>query len=64
MNTIPQALFDTLDIIQGASFSNVPVSYHQDDLAYAWRFLKSYIGSQGTFNSYRREVERLLQIRH
>lgn len=31
------------------------------DVNVSRRFLKSYGGSQGTFNSYRREVERLLQ---
>lgn len=33
----------------------------QEDYRRALDFLKSYIGSLGTFNSYRREVERLLQ---
>jgi integrase len=33
----------------------------QNDFNYTLNFLKSYTGSQGTFNSYRREAERLLQ---
>lgn len=33
----------------------------QPDFNYCLNFLKSYTGSQGTFNSYRREAERLLQ---
>ncbi|MGQ3892213.1 tyrosine-type recombinase/integrase [Legionella sp. CNM-4043-24] len=33
----------------------------QSDFRYSLEFLKSYCGSQGTFNSYRREAERLLQ---
>ncbi|WP_115706999.1 tyrosine-type recombinase/integrase [Legionella sainthelensi] len=33
----------------------------QNDFNYTLSFLKSYTGSQGTFNSYRRESERLLQ---
>ncbi|RUR13351.1 site-specific integrase [Legionella sp. km772] len=33
----------------------------QSDFNYSLNFLKSYTGSQGTFNSYRREAERLLQ---
>lgn len=33
----------------------------QSDFNYTLNFLKSYTGSLGTFNSYRREVERLLQ---
>ncbi len=60
MNLIPIALFDTMHNIQSANFSQVPAHYNPDDLVHAWRFLKSYTGSQGTFNSYRREVERLL----
>ncbi|KTD64986.1 tyrosine-type recombinase/integrase [Legionella shakespearei] len=36
-----------------------PRFYH--DFSYTLSFLKSYTGSQGTFNSYRREAERLLQ---
>ncbi|HLF66812.1 MAG TPA: site-specific integrase, partial [Gammaproteobacteria bacterium] len=59
MNQVPQALFDTMDNIQSACFKDKP-AYHLDDLTHAWRFLKSYTGSVGTFNSYRREVERLL----
>ncbi len=33
----------------------------QNDFNYSLNFLKSYTGSLGTFNSYRREAERLLQ---
>jgi site-specific recombinase XerD len=33
----------------------------QNDFNYTLNFLKSYTGSLGTFNSYRREAERLLQ---
>lgn len=33
----------------------------QQDFHHTLNFLKSYTGSQGTFNSYRRETERLLQ---
>jgi len=39
----------------------IPDARFQSDFHYALNFLKSYTGSQGTFNSYRREVERLLQ---
>ncbi len=33
----------------------------REDYVHALAFLKSYKGSQGTFNAYRREIERLLQ---
>lgn len=39
----------------------LPDMRFQNDFNYALSFLKSYTGSQGTFNSYRRETERLLQ---
>lgn len=39
----------------------LPDTRFQNDFNYALSFLKSYTGSQGTFNSYRRETERLLQ---
>ncbi|MBA55698.1 MAG: integrase [Pseudomonadales bacterium] len=38
-----------------------PVSGADIDLEYALKFLYSYNGSTATFNSYRREIERLLQ---
>ena len=39
----------------------LPDIHFQNDFNYCLNFLKSYTGSQGTFNSYRRETERLLQ---
>ncbi|ARM35298.1 site-specific integrase [Legionella longbeachae] len=39
----------------------LPDARFKNDFNYALSFLKSYTGSQGTFNSYRRETERLLQ---
>ncbi len=39
----------------------LPSSEFQNDFNYTLNFLKSYTGSLGTFNSYRREAERLLQ---
>jgi site-specific recombinase XerC len=54
-NPFRQKVFDTgvhsADDIPGAD----------DDLEYALKFLFSYNGSTATFNSYRREIERLLQ---
>ncbi|KTD20537.1 Site-specific recombinase [Legionella lansingensis] len=39
----------------------LPNPKFQNDFYYSLNFLKSYVGSLGTFNSYRRETERLLQ---
>src|SRR3990167_844058 len=61
MHNIPTPLFDSL-----IHFKELPVnvidldSEKKADLNSAFLFLKSYVGSQGTFNSYRREIERLL----
>lgn len=41
-------------------YSYLKEGYHLNDIQIATRFLKSYKGSQGTFNSYRREIERLI----
>lgn len=49
----PLPLFDSLEFIDCCNFLN-------DDVQKVSEFLKSYKGSQGTFNAYRREVERLL----
>ena len=44
-----------------ASFLTQKVNDADTDLEYALKFLYSYNGSSATFNSYRREIERLLQ---
>lgn len=55
-------LFDTLDHIhKNVDYVILPPGPFQQDFNHALNFLKSYRGSQGTFNSYRRETERLLQ---
>lgn len=41
-------------------FSYLKEKYNLDDIKISIAFLKSYNGSRGTFDSYRREVERLL----
>lgn len=55
-------LFDNLNYLH-KNHENVvlPDPRFQNDFNYTLNFLKSYTGSQGTFNSYRREAERLLQ---
>ncbi|MBA4697150.1 MAG: tyrosine-type recombinase/integrase [Legionella sp.] len=55
-------LFDNLQSLH-KNHENVklPSSTYQKDFDHTLNFLKSYTGSLGTFNSYRRETERLLQ---
>lgn len=56
----PIALFDQPEYI-GKNTSNLKSSsFHVVDYNQALSFLKAYNGSYGTFNAYRREVERLL----
>lgn len=58
----PLPLFDALQYLD-----DNPISPHHyphidpNDIKHALAFLKSYKGSRGTFNAYRREVERLIQ---
>jgi site-specific recombinase XerD len=56
----PLAIFDDLKYIDNTNMQLVGTEYEQDYLK-ARTFLKFYIGSQGTFNSYRREIEKFLQ---
>jgi site-specific recombinase XerD len=72
----PQALIDNLNyLLPPAIQANLIIKQHpsillqpnntiqliHDELSHSLRFLMSYDGSQATFNTYRREVERLLQ---
>lgn len=57
----PIPLFDNLDAID-ASRKKAPTNlYSESDYRHASEFLYSYRGSDATLNSYRREIERLLQ---
>ncbi len=58
----PIPLFDTLELLSSMP-SNFPVAieHSQQDYFHSIQFLRSYRGSEATFNAYRREVERLLQ---
>lgn len=57
----PLPLFDTMEHIGNVfNLSNQPAHFVETDYTCAIKFLQSYNGSQGTFNAYRREVERLL----
>ena len=58
---IPQAIFDSPELIDvRRAPAHVPSSFHEDYYQAA-RFLLSYQYNAQTFKSYRREVERLLQ---
>jgi site-specific recombinase XerD len=58
----PLALFDSREYIGLLKdHPSVENGMMQEDIKYALSFLMSYKGSIGTFNSYRREIERLLQ---
>lgn len=59
----PTPLFDTLEHLkkQAIHFPKLDHGDAQLDYQHALQFLYSYRGSLATFNSYRREIERLLQ---
>lgn len=57
---IPQAIFDSLSQINGSGIQADKKLFSQDFIS-AWEFLKQYSGNQATFDSYRREIERLFQ---
>ena len=59
---LPLPLFDNLENLESTQidFSRY-VKINIDDFNQAKAFLSCYRGSQGTFNSYRREIERILQ---
>lgn len=54
----PLPLFDSVDHIH-RDVTHISQE-HRSDFEKSREFLRSYSGSQGTFNSYRREIERLL----
>lgn len=57
----PLPLFDSLAHLPQQSYSTaLSASYSMEDIQKAANFLSAYKGSPGTFNAYRREIERLL----
>jgi integrase len=55
-------LFDNINFLhKNRENAVLPDARFHKDFEYSLGFLKSYLGSMGTFNSYRREAERLLQ---
>lgn len=62
MKTAFLPLFDSMNHLHKNDENAVlPHARFQHDFKHTLQFLKSYVGSLGTFNSYRRETERLLQ---
>ncbi|OGV52094.1 MAG: integrase [Legionellales bacterium RIFCSPHIGHO2_12_FULL_42_9] len=62
MKTTILPLFDSMENLhKNADNAILPDVSFRDDFIYALKFIQSYTGSLGTFNSYRRETERLLQ---
>lgn len=61
MRRAPVACIDTMQHIDDCVAPSDLTPGQVNDYEMAITFLKHYTGSQGTFNSYRREVERLLQ---
>ena len=57
----PLPIFDSLEYIDKAIVEMPSHIKYRDDFYHAVAFLQCYKGSIGTFNSYRREVERLMQ---
>lgn len=58
---LPIPIFDQAQFLHAHMRPQHLSEAYQQDYAYSVEFLKSYAGRLGTFNSYRREVERLLQ---
>jgi site-specific recombinase XerD len=55
-------IFDSIETLDhDDAFAHLTENYNLQDIEQAKNFLKAYKGSFATFNSYRREIERLLQ---
>lgn len=59
--TIPVAIFDQAEFLHAHHLPSHLEPTYSADYGHSVEFLKSYAGRTGTFNSYRREVERFLQ---
>lgn len=59
---VPTPLFDTLEnFLHTPDALSISPHFAGTDFSAAYEFLKQYSGNQATFESYRREVERLIQ---
>jgi site-specific recombinase XerD len=56
----PKALVDSLEFINAQQIPSYLTPAQKKDFSISLKFLRSYSGSEGTFNAYRREVEKLL----
>ena len=61
MRRAPRACFDTVKHIDDIVAPGYLTTSQRNDFGMAKSFLQAYTGSLGTFNGYRRDVERLLQ---
>jgi len=62
LHEIPLAIFDTIHTIKKITLSShITLEFANNDFELARNFLREYDGNEATYNSYRREVERLLQ---
>ena len=61
LTPVPIAIFDSMENMNiDFNYSYLPSDYNINDIHIAAKFLQSYKGSKGTFNSYRREIERII----
>ena len=60
MRTAPAACFDSMAYIAQCTAPEALTPEQVNDFDMALRFLQQYTGNAGTFNSYRRDLERLL----
>lgn len=58
---LPQPVLDTMAFLEESASRVVVPDYAKTDLRVSIEFLKQYAGNSATFESYRREIERLLQ---
>src|SRR3990167_9854717 len=62
LDETPLAIFDTINTIKKITVpSHIKLTFANHDFELTRNFLREYDGNEATYNSYRREVERLLQ---
>lgn len=59
-STSPLPLFDSMEYVKKKKYYKYLSSIQSEEFLVCTEFLKNYVGSLGTFNSYRREIERFL----
>lgn len=57
----PLPIFDSIEFVEEQMAPIISLEFAEADFKYSKAFLKSYNGSDATFNAYRREIEKLLQ---